>query len=68
MQVDLGMRAQEFLDPRRVMGGEIVRDDVQLRARRLVGHHLGEEGDEFLAGRPSDGFAEGGVERQRAWR
>src|SRR5215469_14838578 len=50
MHVNVGMSLQELLDPGSLMRRKIVGNDVDLFARRLIGHHLGEKGDEFLAG------------------
>jgi hypothetical protein len=44
------MRRQELLDQVGLVGQEIIRDHVDLRAARLVDHQIGEEGDELGRG------------------
>ena len=43
MQVDVRMREQEGTDRLRLMGREIVRNDVNLSPLRLTGHDVAEE-------------------------
>ena len=52
------MSRQEFTDPGGVVGREVVGNDVDLLACGLIGHHLAEKGDEFLAGVTGHGLAQ----------
>jgi hypothetical protein len=64
---------EELLDPHGLMRRQVVRDNMDLLAARLVGDQIGEEGHKFLAGMPRGGFAQHfaavgvkrGVQRER---
>src|SRR5205823_1916127 len=74
MDVNVGMSLQECLDLGGLMRRKIVGNDVDLLAAGLIGHYLGEKGDEFLAGVTGHRLAEhlaaaiieGGVKGQGA--
>ena len=57
VEMDSGMSHKELLHPLGLVGREIVGNEMNLRAARLVGDHLGEEGNELLTGVPRGGFA-----------
>ena len=50
MQVYVGVNREEALDPLRLMGGEVVQNDVDLLACRLRRDDGAQEGDELFAG------------------
>ncbi len=50
VKVQFRVSRKELLDPLGLMGREIVGNDMNLLARRLVGDQVGEEGDKLLAG------------------
>ena len=72
--MNLRVRFEELFDRRALVGREIVGDNVDLFAARLVDHDVGEEGDELRRGVPLCGLAqhftslriEGGVQGQGA--
>jgi hypothetical protein len=47
MQVNLFMRRQKSFDRLALMRREIIGNDMDLLAARLIGHKVSEEGDEF---------------------
>ena len=51
------MSHKELLHPFGLVGREIVGNEMNLFAARLVGDYLGEEGNKLLAGVPRGGFA-----------
>ena len=57
--VEMHVRAsgEELLDPHGLMRRQVVRDNMELLAARLVGDQVGEKGHELLAGMPRGGFA-----------
>ena len=57
MEMDFGVSGEELLNPLGLMRREVVRDDVNLLAARLVGDQVGEEGHELLAGVARGGFS-----------
>ena len=58
VEVQSGVRREELLHPRGLMSRQVVRDNMDLLAVRLVGDQIGEEGHKFLAGMPRGGFAQ----------
>jgi len=71
VQADVGVKLQELLHSLCLVGREVVQDDVDLLARRLLGDYRSQEGDELLGGMPGssppDHLAGLGVERGE-WR
>src|SRR2546421_6255004 len=67
VQADVGVKLQELLHSLCLVGREVVQDDVDLLARRLLGDYRSQEGDELLGGMPGssppDHLAGLGVER-----
>ena len=74
MPLDVGMCAEEGIDLLGLVRREVIGDHMNLLALGLVGHDVGEEGDELGRGVARGGFAQhltglgvkGGIERQRA--
>src|SRR5712691_8060420 len=72
--MDLGMIGEELLNPTRLVGREVVENDVDLFASALAGDNRSQEGHEVLAGVALHGFPkdlsgariEGREQRQRA--
>ena len=58
MQPHVRMAKQEGAHRLRLMGRQIVRDDVNRSPRRLTGHDVAEEVDKGGAGVPRHGLAE----------
>jgi hypothetical protein len=56
--MDSGVSHKELLDPLGLVGRKVVSNEVNLLAARLVGDHLGEEGNKLLADVPRGGFAD----------
>ena len=56
--MNLRVRLEELLDLPGLVGGEIVGDDVDFFAARLVHDDIGKEGDEFSRGVPRRGLAQ----------
>jgi hypothetical protein len=52
-----GMSREELLNPRSLMSREIVGNEMNLLAARLLGDQVQEEGHKLLAGVPRGGFA-----------
>jgi len=52
-----GVSREELLNPLGLVGREVVGDEMNFLAARLVGDHLGEEGHELLADVMRGGFA-----------
>lgn len=48
--MNLRMLCQELVDPCGLVRREVVSDDMDLLARKLVGHNVGQEGDELRRG------------------
>jgi hypothetical protein len=57
VEMDFGMSREELLNPLGLVGREVVGNEMNLLAARLIGDHFGEEGHELLAGVPRGGFA-----------
>ena len=57
MEMHFGVSYKELLHPLGPVGREIVGNEMNLFAARLVGDHLGKEGNKLLAGVPRGGFA-----------
>ena len=57
VEMYFGVSREEVLNPHSLMGREIVGNEMDLLAARLVGDYLGEEGHELLAGVARGGFA-----------
>src|SRR3989440_5650866 len=55
VQADVGVKLQELLHSLCLVGREVVQDDVDLLARRLLGDYRSQEGDELLGGMPGGG-------------
>lgn len=49
MEMDFGVRRQELLNSLGLVSREVVGNEMNLLAARLIGDHLGEEGDKLLA-------------------
>ncbi len=66
--MNLRMGLEELFDLPRLVGGEIVRDDVDLFAARLVDDDIGDEGDELRRAVPRRGLTQHlsglGIERR----
>src|SRR5439155_16782207 len=54
--MDLGMIGEELLNPTRLVGRQIVENDVDLFASALAGDDRSQEGHEILAGVALHGF------------
>jgi len=50
MEVDFGVSREELLHPFGLVGREVVGNEMNLLAARLIGDQLGEEGHKLLAG------------------
>ena len=57
VQMHFGVSGKELLHPLGLMGREIVGNEMNLLAARLIGDQLGEEGHKLLAGVARGGFA-----------
>ncbi len=57
VKMDFGMSREELLNSLGLVGREVVGNEMNLLTARLIGHHLGEEGHELLAGVARGGFA-----------
>ena len=57
VEMDLGVSYEKLLNPLGLVGREVVGNEMNLLAARLIGDHLGEEGHELLAGVARGGFA-----------
>jgi len=77
VQMYFRVSREELFNPLSLMGRQIVRNDVNLLAARLIGDQVGEESHKFLTGVARGGFAhhlaafgvKRGVQRKRVpWR
>ena len=57
MEMDFGVSREELLHPFGLMGREIVGNEMNLLAARLISNQVGEEGHKLLAGVTRGGFA-----------
>ena len=57
MKMDFIVSREELLNPSGLVGREVVGNEMNLLAARLIGDQLGEEGHELLAGVTRGGFA-----------
>ena len=57
VELDGGVSREELLNPLGLVRREIVGNEMNLLATRLIGDHLGEEGNKLLAGVTRSGFA-----------
>ena len=55
--MDLGMSCEELLNGPGLVGREVVGDEMERFAARLIGDDLGEQGDQLLAGLTLGSFA-----------
>jgi hypothetical protein len=51
VEMDFRVSGEELLDPLGLVGREVIGNEMNLLAARLIGDQLGEEADKFLAGR-----------------
>ena len=56
MEMHFGVSHKELFHPLGLVGREIIGNEMNLFAARLVGDHLGEEGNKLLAGVPRGRF------------
>jgi hypothetical protein len=57
VKMDFIVSREELLNPSGLVGREVVGNEMNLLAARLIGDQLGEEGHELLAGVTRGGFA-----------
>src|SRR3984893_6342022 len=50
VDMDFGVNREEFLHPLGLVGREVVGNEMNLLAARLIGDHFGEKGHKLLAG------------------